>query len=1359
MRLARLTLNGFKSFADRTVFRFDDPIIGIVGPNGCGKSNVVDAVKWVLGERSAKSLRGEQMLDVIFGGTTHRPPAPMAEVILSFENPLVDDNSGQRELAVNTDVVDIGRRLYRDGKSEYLINNRIARLRDIRELFMDTGVGADAYSIIEQGKVDAMLTSNPMERRTIFEEAAGVAKFKLRRTEAMRKLERTEMNLVRCREQLDSAERRLRIVRSQANKARQFKELDAELRDLRTAHALDEYHDLRETIAGLTSELSELGSKRTELGNRLAEIEDNKQVAELDRQKLSRARSELDQDRLQQTARHDQAVQRREMTLTAQQEAIAELEQDRKRREDLDSRCHHLADDLEEQSELDTQLAQAVEESASLVSQCVAQRDACQSQVSAHAEQIEQARRDLAGMDREKTGLAVALESVIERIGTIDEQSDKLAGRSRALAERMTECEAQIADLDTKRQHLEESLLTSEQDLLGADRDAESLDGTQRDISRRLSRAEHEQARMDSRRHTLEEMQQSGEGLTDAVRQVLEDRQSGDSPFAAVQGVLADAITADMEYAPVLESALGPLLQALLIDRDDLKAIGSTDLATLTGRVTFLPLTPRDHRGRLSGARAGDLRHIMRAARRDSYRRLRSGTRLRAADLRDLSLFPAAHRPNARFKDGTTRITGAIRRAARQLNLSVSALADHIEITNADAAPLVEQLLAGIFVVETIDAAQSLIGHLGHRVGSDAHQVRFVTRAGDVIHLSGHVTAGPSAAEGSGAGLISRRTELSVLADQIERLDRVIASEREALADIDEKAAAIDARRAAARQHAFQLRAERDKNEHASEHLKAEIAQLRRETASIASELEAIGIHKSKMLEEQADRERRIESLSRLIEEQQLELDGLEASTGELSEALLRASESVTSARVEAGQTAERRNAVQRERRRLELALQEARGQWQVLKDSMKHRESKLVEYERTIDDAAFTIEETQTFLQDSESDLAGLAEQLKDMQSRCEQLGEQLVGVREQAGVIERNYHALEVSKREAEVKREHLEQRTQEDLDFELADEYVAYKVRRTADDFEPIDRASTMQRIGDLRETIRKLGNINLDAIEEEQSLEQRNEDLVNQVADLDQARERLTALIDQLNVVSRERLEQTFETIRENFAGKTGTFRKLFGGGRADIVFMPDENGNVDWLESGIEIIAKPPGKEPRSIKLLSGGEKTMTSVALLLAIFQSKPSPFCLLDEVDAALDDANVERFAGVLSSFLDRSHFIIITHNKRTMLTADQLYGITMQERGISTRVAVRLDQIGEGGKIHKSAFESDTTPEPIEAVTPTPPADPVPANGSGKTNGTRKAASLADLQKTAVEVLPPDTGPLVPESDQIPAESPLNN
>jgi chromosome segregation protein len=329
-------------------------------------------------------------------------------------------------------------------------------------------------------------------------------------------------------------------------------------------------------------------------------------------------------------------------------------------------------------------------------------------------------------------------------------------------------------------------------------------------------------------------------------------------------------------------------------------------------------------------------------------------------------------------------------------------------------------------------------------------------------------------------------------------------------------------------------------------------------------------------------------------------------------------------------------------------------------------------------------------------------AGKLAEAGGEVEQAADRLEAARNKASHLDRDYNAIELSRREIEIKREALEERTLPELDLDLPRAYVPYRARREEEDFEPLDREAAETEIDALREAIRKLGNVNLDAIDEENELEERNEDLIRQVEDIDTAVKQLQTLIEELDRTSRERFEATFNTIRRNFAGNEGMFRRLFGGGSADLMLLPDENDRIDWLESGVEVRAKPPGKEPRVISQLSGGEKALTAVALLMAIFKSKPSPFCILDEVDAALDDANVDRFCQALLPFLGQSHFIIITHHKRTMQVCDQLYGVTMQERGVSKRVAVRVEDVAADGRISQQAIEraqEETTGETAPA------------------------------------------------------------
>ncbi|MEE8156404.1 MAG: hypothetical protein V3T53_15725, partial [Phycisphaerales bacterium] len=422
--------------------------------------------------------------------------------------------------------------------------------------------------------------------------------------------------------------------------------------------------------------------------------------------------------------------------------------------------------------------------------------------------------------------------------------------------------------------------------------------------------------------------------------------------------------------------------------------------------------------------------------------------------------------------------------------------------------------------------------------------------------------------------------------------------------------------------------------------------------------------------------------------------------------------------------------AAKREHRHLHLAVEEARRQREISHEQLLQRSSQVEQYEAGIADAVAEVAHADRRQAEIQATFFQLKSEIEQAARSVHQAAQQLNDARTTAAGIDRDYHAAEINRREIEVKREALEERTMADLELDLVEAYPAHREARRADDFELIEPDAVEAEISALRENIRKLGNVNLDALEEESMLEERNVDLAAQVDDIDSARGQLETLIKELDETSRRLFEATFNAVREHFAGPDGMFRKLFGGGMADIILLPDENGNTDWLESGLEIKAKPPGKEPRVISQLSGGEKSLTAVALLMAIFKSKPSPFCVLDEVDAALDDANVERFCDALVPFLQDSHFIIITHHKRTMKACDMLYGVTMQERGVSKRVSVRLEQIGADGEIVEANDELD------------PPAA---GNGQAKRDTTRPATSeaLIEAKPDATSVRPTSDAP----------------
>ncbi len=1227
MRLAKITLNGFKSFADKTDIAFTGGITAIVGPNGCGKSNVVDALKWVLGEQSAKSLRGGAMLDVIFNGSSARKPSGVAAVTLHFDNPADDD--GRRMLPLDTDQVAVTRRLFRDGTSEYLINNHKARLRDIRELFFDTGIGTNAYSIIEQGKVDAMLQSNPVERRAIFEEAAGISKFKQRKKEAIRKLERTEQNLLRCRDQHEEVQRRLRSVKIQATRARNYQDYSERLRELRLTYALAEYHGLQHEMGEVRGCLEDAQRQRAEASTALSEAEDRLNAAEMQRQQIVSQQREIENTKMQLESTRDQARQRHDWAESGIAELHEQTERDRKRQEQLTQRMTELDEQIAEQQEVIARYTEQAEQANATV----------EARQAEHRDRQHELNEAQATLEDEKAGVVNLLRRAAEienELKSLQVHEENLIGHRDRLTSRADQLGDELEQLLTARDAVKHGL-SEVDDLLGTQEAqlqdqrgaAEELSDEQRQLAERLSKAKEWRASLEARRRTLQELEESQTGLDEAVKAVLARKaasthEGDDAEFTFVRGPLADLVEADVEHAPLVEAALGEYQQALVVDRaDDLRA-HQPELDSLGGRVAFLVA---DH---LSPYRSED-------------EPLPAGVR-RAVDL-------------VRYEP--------------------------------QVAPLMWKLLGRTLMVPDLDTAWRLRREL-------RGDYRFVTRQGKLLGADGRVFAGPLGE--SGAGLISRRSELADLEERIESIDASIDADATQLSQLSDRAAHVEHIQQELRSAIYEANTIRVELGGRLEQIEEAVAKIEKEQPVISSEVEQIHRKLGETDEKRQAQETQSAHLATESDASKQRAAEAEQREAELQQSVEEAREAATAARIEAGRLSEQAGAAQQQLRQVEIARTEAQRQAAELDQQLEHYRSRIDSLASTRDEAQQQIAEADQQIGDAEQQLESLAKQQQEGSQQVADLREQVNSQRQQAEQFDEQAHEHQMRLRELEVRCDGVRERAHEQLSLDIVAAY---------EDYEPqeIDWDAVGSEIEELRGKLDRLGTVNLDAIGEQSELEEREEFLGGQLTDIDNARKELERLIKHLNEESRTRFEKTFEEIREHFGGQGGMFRRLFGGGRADLVLIPDEEGNVDVLESGIDIVAKPPGKEPQSIKLLSGGEKTMVAVALLMSIFKSRPSPFCVLDEVDAALDESNVERFVEIVRGFLDHSHFIVITHNKRTMQAADLMYGITMQERGVSTRVAVQFDQVGEDGAISDQAVR-----EAQAAETATVAAEPAP-------------------------------------------------
>ncbi len=1221
MRLTKVTVSGFKSFADTVDFRFDEPKVGIVGPNGCGKSNVVDAVKWVLGERSAKSLRGGAMLDVIFAGSAGRKPLGMASVTLTFANPITNPNArlpeDRRGLQVDMDEVAVSRRLYRDGRSEYLINDHKVRLKDIKDLFLDTGIGNAAYCIIEQGRVSAILQASPIERRTILEEAAGVAKFKVRRLESQRKLERTEVNLVRVREQLNNTERRLRMVRGQAKKARAFKDLDDQYRTLRRDLAFDQFDELQERLMGLTSRLTDLAAQRRILEDALATLEEAKQDAEISAHEHDTRHRELERIAGEHSSRIEQANQRIELTRHQHAETSEQIESDRTELTELERRLAEVRDQVEQLYREATEASTAVDVAEAATATLADAAAMASHTVDARAESFRSARGQRDDIAAAHAAARTRVETTADRLSAVSESlertHERIATNSTATEEARGRRSDSRQSLDGARQSVE----SSEHDLRRHDDDATELGQRTNSVADALADVRHERAAVGSRLHLLDEMQHAHEGLGDDVKRVLDE--GGDD----VLGVLGDAINTSREHATLVETILGRDLEVVLV----------------------------------SNAQAAQ--RLIEWCSRES-----------------LSLVIAV------TDDAAGTDTSAPLPEGAQCVLDILNVASH-------ARGVAKRLLGRTLVVDSFQDA-AVMASSGWRVAA---------RSGQVVEADGRIRIGRPAA----GGWISRRMEMEELEATVAGHDIRISSLDRDLTNMREASTQADQRR---RDAAEQLQAASNRVvdlEYALQGIEADIDRHERQRRELDAEQRDLQERSNELTTQQTQQQHEVEETTSQLAEHELVIEEAESALETARANQHGAQEACAGHRVELGKLSEQHQSCLREARHVKAAADETEDRCTALREQLARRTSQLDQHAAAIESATAQLRADTHAHDQAQRDMASVEAALETATRSVTQAAAELTEGQRRNKILERDHHALELSRREAEINRENLEERVVEELSLDLPTAISQWKAERDPQ-ADAIDCEASQTEIDRLRSEIKSLGNVNLDSIEEEHNLDQRNEDLISQVADIDTAREQLESLITELEDASKTRFAETFEAVKSHFAGPQGMFRQLFGGGSADLYLVEDENGRVDMLESGIEIKAKPPGKEPRVINQLSGGEKTMTAVALLLAIFKSRPAPFCILDEVDAALDDANVNRFCATIDQFLDKSHFIIITHNKQSMLACDRLYGVTQPQRGVSKRVTVRVDEVGDGGRISKSATERASEEQQTDTASEAP-------------------------------------------------------
>ncbi len=1222
MRLKRLVCRGFKSFADKTEFDFDSSLTGIIGPNGCGKSNVVDALKWVLGDQRARSLRGKEMTDVIFKGAEGRDALPVADVQIFLE-----DEEGAFE---GRTELSVGRRLSRDKESEYLLNGEPVRLRDVRAAMMDTGLGVGAYSVMEQGRIDAVLSADPQQRRAIFEEAAGISRFKLQKRETLRRLDRTEQNLSRVVDLLEERGRRIRSLKVQAGKARRYQELSRELRELRTGLAVTEGTAVRgemrereQARVELQQEIEAVEVEQRHAAEALADSEgriamlrgDIDEVAE----RLREARATADAARHRgdaQRARADElrrdaeaSVGRQEAAREQHQERLATLDQAFARQEQL--RVEHAT------------LGQELEIRRGAVSLCSGdwhgaqeKREAVRGQLLEWMDKKTGVRNEAHAREAEHRAARARERRLLERLGVLDRAALEVE-------QGLTEGRDALSATRTEIEGLKEREAETHRELEAADRQAAEL-------ARRESGLREQLSSVSGRLQVLAEMEQHLEGFDQGPRALLERAPDG------LRGRLLDLLEIDIEYGPALEAALGPLVQALVVDT---RAHADAMLAWLDegqrGRALLLveeEMSQEFAREPVVSLPAG-AQLLLKRVRCDERARSLVNWLLRGVCMVDDLAQARADRHDLCFvtREGALlcgpRVEGG--RGEGQSGLVVRrAQLRALRDEEAGAKAELEELLSGKQKVATVvDRVRTRSKELALHL--DAARTREQEQMGDLRRLEGRVEDLRREHEAAEA----ERVELCGLATAAysalgrASLDALLLGRQERrAAEAEERAAAAvadaAARRGAAQEAEQNVRLRQVACATDREALAGTVAVHQRGLQDLAQALEELAVREA---EARAGAERaqaeaaacdgEVATVAQQVAELETERDARQADLGDC----------------ESERDAARRSLAEVERRRGELS--EASTAAVLAVSDLQHRFTRLEDRLR---------EETGIELRRCLGEIRGFG-----------LTADALDGPPAPAGVeclsgppLPPAWIAVEAGLN-----------RLWEESDFDVAE------VRR---------------RAGLLQAQVERLGHVNLDAVAELEEMEESLQFLEQEVEDLKQARRSLMETLRRLETESRTLFEDTFEQARENFQL---IFRKLFQGGRADMTLTDGE----DSLESGIDIVAKPPGKELQSINLLSGGERSMTALAILFAVFKVKPSPFCILDEVDAALDDTNVERFLRVLRDFVGPTQFCIVTHHKRTMAECQRLYGITMQKRGVSSRMAVSLDQVdsfSDGGR-----------------------------------------------------------------------------
>ena len=1179
MYLKSIEVQGFKSFANKIVFDFHNGITGIVGPNGSGKSNVADAVRWVLGEQRVKQLRGGTMQDVIFAGTENRRPLSYAYVAITLDN-------SDHQLAIDYEEVTVSRRLYRSGESEYLINGAACRLKDINELFYDTGIGKEGYSIIGQGQIDRILSSKPEESRELFDEATGIVKFKRRKNTAQKKLEDEKQNIVRINDILAELEKQLGPLEKQSAVAREYlkkkealKLYDVNMFLLETGRVQRAITELETKIGDADRDLKETTEQYEKIKKEHARIEE--ELEELNRR--------LDETK-EAASRAGLGRQQLEGQIEVLKEQIHSVQQGG---EQLEGRLKNIAADMKERQEAreklaaeQTELAKQLEAATAVSTEADARLQELRARIEAENTAAETSKNSIISLLNERA----STKGRLQRYDAMQEQAQirRTELNQKLLLAKSSE-EEQRGQYEGYRKELEEvSGRIIELSEIQREKEAEA-ESLRRELGKKNEELEIGQSafhRESSRLESLRNMAERYDGYGNSIRKVMEQKKN----VPGIEGVVADLIKVDQRYETAVETALGGSIQNIVTENEEIaKRLIEYLKKNRFGRATFLPLTSVGGRGGFA-------------------------------------------KPEALKEKGAIGLACTLVRADKKYDR------------------VIQHLLGRVLVAEHIDDAIRIARKYNH-------SIFIVTLEGESLSPGGSMTGG---AFRNSSNLLGRKRELTELEENVQKLEADIREARLRIEALREQrrarrteAESLNAElqqlylnQNTAKMNSDQAKARLDEIIEGYSGLRKELSEIEKQFADIRNSREAIFREIRESEEQEKQNEARIEAAQiALTELKQKESAGISENE--------RVHLNLAALTQKAGFVDENAARIERELTRLHAEEQEIQESMQKGDADIEAKEEGIGALQKQIE---AMIAESER-LSSETAELGGRREALltgqKDFFTRREELSEK------------QTHLDKEVFRLNSQ--REKLEETADSLTDYMWEEYELTYNTALPMKKEEYTDLAALKKQTSVLKDEIRKLGDVNVNAIEDYKNISERYEFMNTQRNDLVKAEETLMGIIEELDTGMRRQFEEQFARIRVEF---DKAFKELFGGGKGTLELDPD----ADMLEAGVRIIAQPPGKKLQNMMQLSGGEKALTAISLLFAIQNLKPSPFCLLDEIEAALDDSNVNRFAKYLHKLTKNTQFIIITHRKGTMESADRLYGITMQEKGISTLVSVNL-------------------------------------------------------------------------------------